>query len=69
MFRSGDKIKVKTIRCGFRFNRRLAELGIFRGSEIEIIKNDCCCPLIVKIFDSRVALGMREAFKIYGEKI
>ena len=45
------------------------ELGLFDGSEIRILKNDSYSPLILEIFDSKVALDRVEAEKIYAEKI
>jgi Fe2+ transport system protein FeoA len=68
-FKNGDQIKIKSIACGANFNRRLLELGLFEGSEVKIIKNDNHSPLILGIFDSKVAIGKAEAEKIYGEKI
>jgi len=67
--KSGEKVRIKRIKCGNNFARRISELGLFDGSEIEIIKNDNFCPVIIKIFDSQIALGRGEAQKIYGEKI
>jgi Fe2+ transport system protein FeoA len=68
-FRKGDRIKILCMECGHSLQRRLTELGIFHGSDLEIIKNDNFSPVLVKIFDSRIALGQVEASKIYGEKI
>ena len=68
-FQKGVEIKIKSIDCGKNFKRRLIELGLFVGAEVQIIKNDKFGPLIIKIFDSQIALGRGEAEKIYGEKI
>ncbi len=67
-FTNGDKVCIQYITCGLNFKRRLSELGLFEGMEIEIIKNDYWNPLIIKIFDSKIALGRGEAIKIYTEK-
>ena len=67
-FKKGDRIKIKYIECGQNFKRRLVELGLYDNTEIEIIKNDQFGPLVIKIFDSKIALGRGEASKIYGEK-
>lgn len=67
-FKNGDKVNVRRVNCGSNFKRRLSELGLFRGAEIEIVKNDYWGPLIIKIFDSKIALGRGEAIKIYAEK-
>ena len=68
-FKEGDKVKIGCVECGPNFKNRLCELGLFDDSEIEIVKNDEFGPLIVKILDSKIALGRGEASKIYGEKI
>ena len=68
-FNQGDKIKINYVECGMNFKRRLSELGLYDGAEIEIIKNDKFGPLLIKIFNSRIALGRGEAEKIYGEQI
>jgi len=68
-FKQGDKVKIKSLKCGQNFKKRLMELGLFDGSEIEITKNDNFGPLIIKIFDSKIALGRGEAQKIYAQKI
>jgi len=68
-FKQGEKVKIGYVTCGRNFRNRLCELGLFDGSDIEIIKNDEFGPIIVKIFDSKIALGRGEAAKIYGEKI
>lgn len=68
-FKQGEKIQIECVGCGRNFRNRLCELGLFDGSEVEIIKNDEFGPIIVKIFDSKIALGRGEAAKIYGKKV
>ncbi len=65
----GERVRVVAMECGKAFKRRLAELGLFGGTEIEIVKNDGRSPLLIKIFDSKIVLGRGEAEKIYGKKI
>jgi len=68
-FRKGDQIRITHIDCGRNIKKRLTELGLFLGSSLEIIKNDKFNPVVLGIFDSKIALGRGEASKIYGEKI
>ena len=68
-FQEREKVKIGTIHSGLNFKRRLSDLGLFDGAEVEIIKNDKFGPLVIKIFNSKIALGRGEAYKIYGEKI
>ncbi len=68
-FKTGEKVKISEINCGKNFSRRLYDFGLFEGTEIEIIKNNNSCPIIIQIMDSKIALGQGEAHKIHGKKI
>ncbi len=68
-FQPGARIKIECVRCGLGFQRRLCELGLFDGAEVEIVKNDRFGPLIIKILNSKIALGRHQARRIYGQKI
>lgn len=68
-FKEGEKVRIVGVNCGKEFSRRLCDLGLFEGTEVEIIKNDNFGPMIIKILNSKIALGRGETNKIYGEKI
>ncbi len=68
-FKAGDRVQVQKIICNEKVCRRLGELGLYLSAEIEVIKNDNFGPMVLKIFDSQIALGRIEAQKIYGIKI
>ncbi len=68
-FKKGEKVMILGVDCGREFGRRLCDLGLFEGTEIEIIKNDDFGPIVIRILNSKIALGRGEASKIYGEKI
>jgi len=68
-FKKYDFVKILGVNCGSKFRKRLSDLGLFDGSEVEIIKNDNFGPLIIKIFNSKIALGRGESNKIYAKKI
>lgn len=69
-FKKGEKVNIIIIKgSGQIFRRRLYDLGIFDGTEVEILKNDQFGPIVLKIFQSKIALGRGQAEKIYGEKI
>ena len=68
-FSMNEKVRITSVFCGREFSRRLCDLGLFEGTEMEIIKNDKFGPLIIQIFNSKIALGRGEANKIYAQKI
>lgn len=65
----GAQLRIECLECGRNLRRRLCELGLFDGCQLEIIKNDQTGPLIIKIFDSKIALGRGQAAKIHGREI
>jgi Fe2+ transport system protein FeoA len=67
-FKEGDIVKIECVNCSLNFKNRLCELGLYDGSKVEIVKNDHFGPLIIKIFESKIALGRGEASKVYGQK-
>lgn len=68
-FKQGNIVQIEDVNCGNDFKRRLGELGLFVGSKIKIIKNDNFGPLIIKVFDSKIAMDRVEAKKVYAQKI
>ncbi len=65
----GTKCKVKSF-VGHMMKKRLANMGLGTGSEIEIIKNDPSGgPLIVFVSSVRIALGRGMARHIQCEVI
>lgn len=68
-FSKGDHIVIKALKCGEEFRRRLADLGLFNGAQVEIVKNDGKNPLLIRVFNSKIVLDQKGAINIYGEKI
>ncbi|OIP79851.1 hypothetical protein COW94_00060 [Candidatus Peregrinibacteria bacterium CG22_combo_CG10-13_8_21_14_all_44_10] len=68
-FYKNTTVRITNINCGADFCRRLDALGLFEDTEVEIIKNDNFGPLVIKILNSKIALGRGEADKIYAEEI
>jgi ferrous iron transport protein A len=55
---------VKELRGGREFAGRLAGMGISVGCQIEMLQNPDHGPLLVRVRDTRIALGRGEALKI-----
>ena len=62
--KEGETIKVNCIDCGQRIKHRLCSLGVMGGKEIKIVKNDGKGPIIIKVLDSKLAIGRGQAEKI-----
>lgn len=65
--KEGEKAKINCLNCGHGIKHRLCSLGLLNGQEIEVIKNDSKGPLIIKVFDSKLAIGRGQADKITVE--
>jgi ferrous iron transport protein A len=68
MLPPGKKAVVVDIAGGEGIRRRLIEMGIARGVEILVLKNDVG-PLIVGVGEMRFALGFGMAQKILVEEL
>ena len=67
MVGSGKKVLIKEISSGVNLKKRLSDLGIYEGVEVNIVRNDFSGPVIVSVLDSKVILGRGEAHKIMVE--
>lgn len=65
--REGQKVKISCLHCGHGMRHRLCSLGILEGQSIEIIKNENRGPIIIKVFDSKIAIGRGQAGRITVE--
>lgn len=54
--KSNDKGQVLEIHGGRQIKKRLFELGLNRGSEIEVVKNDIG-PIIINLSGHKLAIG------------
>ena len=60
----GSRAVVIELRGGRGFASRLAGMGISVGCQIEMLQNAARGPLLVRVRDTRIALGRIEASKI-----
>jgi len=59
----GSHLIISAIEGGRTMRRRLAEVGIFEGEEIEIVRRGMG-PLIVRAAGAKMAIGRGQASKI-----
>ena len=67
--RSGELVRIQTLRGGHHFMSRLASLGFTPGARLRVVQNYGRGPIIVNVRDTRVALGRGEAEKILVERL
>lgn len=70
---TGREAVIKEVTGGISLRRRLTELGLVRGSTIQIIRNDNFGPIIVSLGNGsgggRLAIGRGMANKIMVEEV
>ena len=61
----GEKLTIKSIIGGHELCSRLSALGLIPGVEVEILQeNGHCSGLLVRVGESRLALGRGMAVKV-----
>lgn len=65
----GQPVQIVSIAAGLRAARRLAEMGLIPGSEIEIMQNQGCGPLLLAIRDTRLAIERGIAHKLLVQQL
>jgi ferrous iron transport protein A len=66
---SGTRAIVRQIQGGKNIIGRLSAMGLSVGSELEVLENRGQGPMLVRVRDTRIALGRGEALKIIVEEI
>jgi ferrous iron transport protein A len=65
----GESVQIRRLAGGHQFLSRLASLGFTPGAHLKVLQNYGHGPIIVRLRDTRVALGRGEAEKILVEKV
>jgi len=65
--RGGTRAVVRALRGGQEVVSRLTALGLVAGAPVEVLQNRRRGPLLVRVRDSRIALGRGEAAKVLVE--
>jgi len=68
MVGTGQKVKLVEITAGTKLRRRLTELGLTPGVELQVMQ-DQGGPLLLSVFNSRLAVGRGMAHKIMVEPV
>ena len=62
--KEGTKVIIEKIKGGLKIKKRLEEIGLIPGKEVEVIKAGPG-PVVIKINTTKIALGFGEAMKIF----
>lgn len=60
----GTRAVVRSLRGGHDLVSRLCALGLVAGTPVEVLQNRGRGPLLVRVRDTRIALGRGEAAQI-----
>jgi len=62
--KTGESAVIHSLQGGHTLRSRLAALGFTPGAEIRVVQNMGRGPMIVRVRDTRIALGRGEAQKV-----
>jgi len=65
----GESARIRRLAGGQAFLSRLAPLGFIPGARLRMIQNWGRGPLLVALYDTRMALGRGEADQILVERL
>jgi len=60
----GEKAIIVKVVGGIGIRKRLTDLGLYEGTEVEMVKNDFHGPVVLKVLECRLAIGRGQALKI-----
>ena len=65
---TGARAVVRRLCGGREFAGRLGAMGLAVGSQLEVLQNSGHGPMLVRVHDTRIALGRSEAMKVLVEE-
>jgi ferrous iron transport protein A len=60
----GSSVRVVAVSGGRMARQKLTDLGIIPGEKLKIIRNDGSGPVLIGLYDSKVAVGFGLAQKV-----
>jgi ferrous iron transport protein A len=66
---SGAQAIVRKVGGGKTLASRLAGMGLAVGSRLEILQNPHHGPVLIRVRDTRIALGRGEAMRVLAEEV
>jgi len=68
MLGSGEEARLVDVRGGHGIRKHLSAMGLNPGTKVTIMQNAMRGPIILRVMDSRIALGRGMAHKILVSK-
>jgi len=65
----GSSVRLVSILGGRCIRKRLADLGMNTGDILSVVQSDPCGPMILKVKESRLAIGRGVAHRILVESL
>jgi len=65
----GAQVIVRKVGGGKTLASRLAAMGLLVGSRLDILQNPQHGPMLIRVRDTRIALGRGEATKVLAEEV
>lgn len=65
---NGETVSIESLNGGKVFIQRISDLGFTKNTELTVLDNSFCGPILIKIKESRIAIGQGEANKIIVSK-
>ena len=65
----GATVVVRELDGGNEFSGRLAAMGLVLGAALQVMQNSGKGPMLVRVRDTRLALGRGEAQRILVERV
>ncbi len=62
--KSGGRVRISSISGRRGLRQRLYDLGLYEGATMNILKNDISGPIILRVLDSRIVVGRKQAHRI-----
>ena len=66
---TGARVVFRGVDAGRGLTSRLAALGLVAGAHLEVLQNSRRGPVLVRVHNTRVALGHNEARKVIVKEI
>ena len=66
---TGTRVVFRGVNAGRALSSRLAAFGLVDGAQLEVLQNSARGPVLVRVHNTRVALGRNEATKVLVEEI